>query len=803
MITHYITMAGRNLIRNKLHSILNLLGLATGITCFILILIFVKYELSYDRFNTNSDRIYRIAVSGMLGNTEIHQTGTPPPLPKALYTEFPEVESVTRVIKYTNVQGNYEKKIFTEDNLFIADSSFTDIFSVQFIRGDKASALNQPGVMLITDRTARKYFGDEDPINKTIIFMKGNIRFDIRISGLIREMPPNSHFHPDFIVSLLSFKDIYDSGNWFNNISSTYLRLKAHSDYKTVQSKFPSLISRYFFQGQSYDDWEKNGNYWRYSLQPLTKIHLTSKLNGEFESNGNATYIYILSLAAIFLLIIACINYMNLYSAKSFIRATEIGVRKSFGSTRFSLISQLLTESILLTFIAVCLALFVVESILPAYRNFTGKPLMFHYFDPATAGWLIMFTLVVGIFSGSYPAFHLSSLKPVVIFKQKSLNNNNNLSFRNILVIIQFSISICLIAGTILVYKQLQYLRDQHLGFDKENVVVVKNISGLGNNINAFMAIISSFPQMRSVTISSDVFGSPFINWGYGAEGKQTFTLNTFYCDTAYANVLKLELAEGRFFSPGYSSDSSGIVINETAAKLLEWDEPLDKQVELYAISKKLHIIGVIKDFSYESKQTQVRPMGIILLNGVAKDSEYTSANFILARLAAGKQDASMDFIKHSWYQFSNGEPFKYSFLDEEYNNLYRNEEKAQQLFILFAILSIFIACLGLYGLSSYLAMQRTKEIGVRKVNGARISQIMSMLNKDFVKWVIIAFSLSTPVSWYFMNKWLHSFAYKTDLSWWIFASAGIFSLLIAVTTVSWQSWRAATRNPVEALRYE
>ncbi len=486
MIKHYFTIAGRNLIRHKLHSFINVLGLATGVACFILILIFVKYELSYDGFNNNAGRIYRIAVSGMLGNTEIHQSGTPPPLPRALYAEFPEVESVTRVIKFNNVQGNYEKKIFTEDNLFIADSSFTDIFSVEIIRGDKASALNQPGVMLITERTARKYFGDEDPINKTIIFKRGNIRFNMRISGLIKEMPPNSHIHPDFIVSLLSFKDIYDSDNWFNNISSTYLRLKAHTDYKAVQDKFPYLISKYFFRGQSYDDWEKKGNYWRYSLQPLTKIHLTSKLNGEFEANGNATYVYILTLAAIFLLIIACINYMNLYSAKAFIRANEIGVRKSFGSTRLSLISQLLTESVLLTFISVSLALFAVESVLPAYRNFTGKPLEFNFADPLTILWLLIFAMIIGIFSGSYPAFMLSSLKPVVILKQKSLNNNKSLNFRNILVIIQFSISICLIAGTVIVYRQLQYLRSQHLGFDKENVVVIKNIAGLGEEYPGF-----------------------------------------------------------------------------------------------------------------------------------------------------------------------------------------------------------------------------------------------------------------------------------------------------------------------------
>jgi putative ABC transport system permease protein len=803
MIKHYIIIACRNLWRNKLHSVLNILGLATGVTCFILILLFVKYELSYDKFNKYADRIYRIAVNGMLGNTEVHQTGTPPPLPEALYKEFPEVEAVTRIIRLGNYQGIYEKKVFTEGNLFIVDSSFLDIFSLQFTKGNPAYALNQPGVMLITEKMAKKYFGDEDPINKSINFKRSQLEISIRVSGVIKELPSNSHFHPDFIVSILSFKGIYDSKNWFNNTASTYLKLKPNTDFKALEKKFPDLIAKYFFQGGSYSEWEKKGNYWRYSLQPLTKIHLISKLNGEYEANGNAAYVYILSIAAIFVLVIACINYMNLYTAKSFIRAKEIGVRKSFGSTRFGLVRQLLLESVLLSFIAVSLALIIIDSILPYYRNFTGKPLEFHYLNLGTIMMLGIFILVVGIFSGSYPAILLSSFKPAVILKQKSGHNKRNINFRNILVILQFTISICLIAGTIMVFKQLQYLRYEFLGFNKENVVVVKNIASLEKNVNAFISKLSSNPRVQHVSMTSDIFGSPFINWGYGAEGKETFTLNTFYCDTAYADILNLKMTEGRFFSRAYPSDSSGIVINEAAAKMLEWKDPLNKQVNLYAISKDLHIIGIVKDFNYESKQTQIRPMGIILLNGVAKNSEYTSANYILARLYPGNHDESIDFIKNSWYQFTNGEPFKYSFLDEEYNNLYRNEAKTQQLFFLFAILSIFIASLGLFGLASYLALQRTKEVGVRKANGATRGNIILLLSKNYAKWVFMAFAIACPVTWFILNRWLMNFAYHADLSWWIFLVAGAGALIIALSTVSSQAWRAATRNPVDALRYE
>lgn len=803
MIKHYITIAFRSLWRNKLHSVLNILGLATGITCFILILLFVRYELSYDRFNKYADRTYRIAVNGMLGSTEIHQTGTPPPLPEALYKEFPDVEAVTRIMKSDNFQAIYEKNVFTEDNLFIVDSSFLDIFTVQFTAGNPAFALNQPGVMVITEKMAKKYFADEDPINKSINFKKGKSEFSIRVTGVMKEFPGNSHFHPDFIISFLSFKGLYDGKNWFNNPAATYLKLRPNTNYKSLEERLPGFIAKYFFQGGSYSEWEKRGNFWRYSLQPLTKIHLTSKLNGEFEANGNEAYIYILSLAAIFVLVIACINYMNLYTAKSFIRAKEIGVRKSFGSTRLSLVKQLLLESVLLSFIAVCLAIIIVDFLLPYYINFTGKPLEFHYLNLLSLTILGIFILIVGIFSGSYPAILLSSFRPAVIMKQKSGNKKNSISLRSILVILQFTISICLIAGTIMVYKQLQFLRYEFLGFNKENVIVIKNVSGLGNNANTFILKLSSDPHMQHVSMTSDIFGSNFINWGYGAEGKETFTLNTFYCDTAYVNALKLKMSDGRFFSSAYPSDSSGIVINEAAAKMLEWKEPLDKRMNLYTISKDLHVIGVVKDFNYESKQTQIRPMAIILLNGIAKDNEYTSANFILARLNPGNPDTSIDFIKNAWTQLSNGEPFKYTFLDEEYNNLYRNEAKTQQLFLLFAILSVFIAGLGLFGLASYMALQRTKEVGVRKVNGATRGNIILLLTKNYAKWVLIAFVIACPVSWFILNRWLMNFAYHADLNWWIFLTSGAAALFIALSTVSWQAWRAATKNPVEALRYE
>ena len=803
MIRHYLTIAYRNLWRNKLHSILNIFGLSIGITCFILIMLYVRYEIGFEKFNPNASRVYRIAVNGMLGNTEIHQTGTPPPLPAALYQEFPEVEAVTRLMKVSNYQASYEKKVFTEENLFIADSSFINIFGVHFTRGNPAFALNQPGVMIITERIAKKYFGNDDPLNKSILCKYGKLEFNVRVSAVMKEFPDNSHFHPDFVVSMLSFKGLYDNKNWFNNGEATYLMLKPHTNYKSLESKFPSFIAKYFFQGSSYSDWEKKGNYWRYSLQPLTKIHLTSKLNGEFEANGNEAYVYILSLAALFVLIIGCINYMNLYTAKSMIRAKEIGVRKSFGSSRLSLIRQLLLESVLVTFIAAMLAIIVVDSILPYYRNFTGKPLDFNFSDPSSIIGLAGFILFVGVLSGSYPALYLSSFNPTAIINQNSGNGEKNLNFRNILVILQFSISICLITGTIMVYKQLKFLRFENLGVNKENVVVVKNISGLGNNSNAFIQKLISNPHIQNVSMTSDIFGTNFINWGYGSEGKQTFTLNTFYCDTSYADVLKLNMAKGRFFSSLYSSDSSGIVINEAAAKMLDWEEPLNKIMTLFAISKNLHIIGVVRDFNYESKQTQIRPMGMILLNGIAKNSEYTNANFILARLNTENTIENIDYIRNSWSQFTSGDPLKYSFLDEEYDNLYRNEVKSQQLFLIFSILSVFIAGLGLFGLASYMAIRRTKEVGLRKVNGATRLGIILLLSENFAKWVIIAFVIACPVCWFLLYRWLKNFAYHTNLSWWIFGLAGILALIIALMTVSWQSWRAATRNPVDALRYE
>lgn len=803
MIFHYLVIAYRNLWRNRLHSILNILGLTIGITCFILIVLFVNYELSYDRFNSNAKRVYRIAVNGMIGNTEIHQTGTPPPLPAALYQEFPEIEAVTRLMNVNNFKAYYNKKSFTEENLFVADSSFLKIFEVKLTKGNKALALKQPGVVIITERMANKYFGNEDPLNKAIHFKYGNMEFDFSISGVMEEFPANSHIHPDFIIPMVSLKGLYDSKDWSNNAAATYMMLKPHSNYRSVEAKFPDLISKYFFQGGSYAKWEQQGNYWRYTLQPLTKIHLTSKLNGEFEPNGNGTYVYILSIAAVFVLVIACINYMNLYTAKSMIRAKEIGIRKSFGSSRMSLIKQLLMESILLTFIAALLAIFLVDSVLPYYNNFTGKPLEFHFTHPMSILVLLVFIIFVGSLSGSYPALYLSSLNPISILKQKSGNPERNLNFRNILVIVQFTLSICMIAGTMMVFRQLNYMRFENLGVDKENVLVIKNIAALGKNTNTFIQKLISNPHIQNASASSDVFGSDFINVGYGAEGKQNFTLNTFICDTSYADVLKLKMAVGRFFSSRYSADSSAIVINEAAAKMLEWNDPLNKQLNLFAFSKRLNVIGVVKDFNYESRQTKIRPMGIILQKTVENNRNYPNANFILARFVPGNNNDNIQYIRSLWDELSNGDYFKYSFLTDEYDNLYRNEVKSQKLFLIFSILSILIAALGLFGLASYMAIRRTKEVGLRKVNGSTRLGILLLLSESFVKWVIIAFLIGCPICWFVLARWLKNFAYHASLSWWIFLLAGVFALFIALLTVSWQSWRAATRNPVEALRYE
>ncbi|MFC2117557.1 ABC transporter permease [Bacteroidota bacterium] len=801
MLKNYIKVALRNLIRNLGFSIINVLGLAIGIACSVIIFLFVNFELSFDRFHEKSDRIYRIGVEALIGNTEIHQLGTPALAAKALYDEYPEIEAVCRFRAGRSYTVKYEEKEFLEQKIFLTDSTFFDMFSFSFFKGNPKTALSSPKQVVMTESCAERYFGNEEALGK-IISVNDTLAFTV--SGIIEDVPDNSHYHFDILFSIISFEGVYNNPGWTANNFQTYLLLKENSQFKELEKKLPDFIDKYIFSEFDYSTWAESGNKWEWFLQPLRKIHLTSDLSQEFEANGNISYVYIFSIVALFILLIACINFMNLTTAKGTRRAMEVGVRKIVGSTKGQLRFQFLGESILLSLLALIIGMFIVESIMPLYRNFIGQQgLKIHYFDniyviPSLLG----LALLVGIISGSYPAIYLSSFRPLMIIKSKSGAGSKNSWLRNFLVIFQFSISIALIIGSLIVYKQVNLLKNENLGFNKENILIINNLNTLENKIDPFKQILLQHPGIKNVSTSSGIPGDDISNIGFGAEEvEQSFTLFMHTCDNDFDDVMELEMVKGRFFSDEYPTDTAGIVINESALKLCGYENPIGKHFNNGAEPRgNFTVIGVVKDYHYQSKHQSIRPMALFNNDGYWN---VWGVYYMSVRYDTDKLTEVLDYVKNTWNEISPQFPHNITFLAEDYDNIYQNEEQTNKLLFIFSLLSIFIACLGLLGLASFMAEQRTKEIGVRKVLGASVIQMLLKLSKDFTKWVLVANLIAIPTAWFVMNKWLENFPYKVKIDWWIYLLAGIIALLIAILTVSLQAYKAARINPVDSLKHE
>jgi putative ABC transport system permease protein len=801
MFSNYIKSTIRLFKKNLGFSFINVIGLAIGIACSVLIMTYVWHELSYDRFNEKAERTYRLAQRALLGNTQIDQTWTSAPMPAALYNEFPEIEHVARITGISRRTVSYNDKIFIENRALMADSSIFDIFSFPFVAGSAKNALNQPNKVVLTKSTAQKYFGDENPIGKSLRFSNNNSDKTLEVSGVIEDVPTNSHFHFDFLVSILTFDGYYNGTEWFNNNFRTYLVLQEGFNYKEFEAKLPSFTNKYLFEGRYEEIKTKHSGYWEIYLQPLLDIHLNSDITGEFEPNGKKSYVYIFIVVAVIILLIACINFMNLSTAKSSTRAKEVGVRKVVGASRGSLINQFIGESIFTSIIALVLGMVIAETLLPAYGNLLGRQLEINYFQNLfIIPLLFALALLVGLISGSYPAFFLSSFKPVEVLKGKLQGGTKRPWLRNTLVVVQFTISIVLIIGTIVIYKQLMFIQNERLGFDKEQVITLKNPFALGNNLNVFIEELKKFEGIKQITASSTIPGKEFNNIGFHCDANIGFSLNLCICDEHFMDVMKLEMAEGRFFSNQFPSDSMAIIINQAAAEIIEWENPVGNFIyDNGPDPMKFNVIGVVKDFYYESKHQKVRPMALLKHNGVFG----WSANYISVRVNHKRFNEILPKIEANWEKLTNGLPLEYIFLNDEYDALYQNEKQTKQLFVAFSILAIFIACLGLLGLTSFIAEQRTKEIGVRKVMGATVSNITLSLSKNFTSWVLISNLFAWPLGYYLMTRWLEDFAYKVNIAWWMFGFAALLSIVIALLTVSYQSIRAATRNPVDSLRYE
>ena len=803
MFKNYLKLTFRNLLKHKVFSLINIAGLAIGIACSILIILFVTFELSYDKFHHKADRIYRLAVRALIGDTKIKQTFSSAITFKMLLQDFPEIQQGVKFLNIRNAIVNLDEKVFYESDVLAVDANFFDVFSFRLVKGSPGTVLSQPNSVVITEEIAYKYFGEKNVVGKILKIEFPEIPGirDFEITGISENVPGNSHFRYNLLISSASFPDALNNTGWTTNIFISYILLKEGASRKELEAKLPEFTRKYM-GGDRFDQWVARGNYWEYFLQPLTEIHLHSDLSGEFEPNGSAAYVYIFLVVAVFILLIACINFMNLTTAKSAARAKEVGLRKVVGSSRSNLVKQFLGESIIISFIALALAIVLVECLLPVYSNFIGRQLEIHYFDNfIVIPSLFALALLVGLLSGSYPAFFISAFKPVSVLKGKLKEGAKSSWLRNTLVIFQYSISIILIIGTTVVYKQLSFIQNERLGFDKEHVIVIKNPQALSGNINPFKEKLLQYPGVQKVSISHDVPGKGTMNIGFGAEEvKEGLPLNLYCCDPGFKDVMKLEMAQGRFFSHDYPTDSSAVIINEAALKVLGYDHPINKKLNDWLDPQgTFHVIGVVKDFHYESMHQKVRPMGLFFLNGTYK----WPPNYISVRLNPGNVSQTIQRIENTWSAFSPKLPLEYSFLDEDYDRLYKNEQQTQQLFMVFSFLAIFIACLGLLGLASFMAQQRTKEIGIRKALGATVNHIAVMLSKDFTKWVLLANLAAWPVAYLAMHKWLQDFAYRIEISWWMFVFAGVLAFIIALLTVSFQVVRAARKNPVDSLQYE
>ena len=807
MLKNYVKVALRNLWKSKGYSAINIIGLAAGLGVCLLIVLYVIDELSYDRWNPKAERIYRIDADIYFNNTQFSAVATPRPLAYTLVREYPQVEQMVRTNYQPDVMVKKGAAFIQDHRLVFADSTFFQLFPVPMTGGDPMSALNEPNSIVIDESAAYRYFGSRDIIGKTLELENHTI---CKVTGVMKDMPALSHFHFSFIRPLRDFSNHGDENDWLSNNYTSYILLRPGVGRGFMQSRIDATVNTYLGRQlqtllhTSTEDLQRSGNHFKYEMMPLTDIHLHSNKSYEFEANGSITYVYTFSAVAILILLIACVNFMNLSTARSANRAKEVGIRKVAGSTKGHLIAQFLTESVVLCFISLVLALGVALLLLPMFNILSGKDLhAAGLFSVQLLPVLVLLVLLVGVIAGSYPAFYLSSFRPIEVLKGKIASGFARSGLRSILVVLQFWISICLIIATLVMYRQLQYIRSRDLGFNREQVLVIHSAYEAGDAIKSFREDLMKLSGVEDATLSGDL---PTVG-GYSQNGwfrdpsmdaKRVTVMTTLFVDEHYIPTLAMQMAKGRNFAPQqFPTDSSGIVLNEAAARMLGFASAEGQK--LYRPGRNMEpvtmqVIGIVKDFNYSTMHQKVGPLVMQL-----GDNRGSMA----VRLRAGTAVGMEQQIERKWKTMASGLPFSYTFMDNDFNNLYHAEQQTGQVFITFAVFAIVIACLGLFGLVTYAAEQRRKEIGIRKVLGANVGGIVAMLNRDFTILVGIAALAAFPVAWWAMNWWLRGFAYRVGIPWWVFVVAGLAALAIAMVTVSVQTIRAAVVNPVRSLRSE
>ena len=797
MLRNYITIALRNLLRQKGFAIINILGLTIGLTVSALIILYIVHELGYDRFHENADRIYRVAIHGEISGQQIDVAVSSPPFGPSLVNDYPEVVDYTRVNPPHNSLFAFGDERYYEDDILFADSSFFKLFTIPLLYGHSETALAVPRSIVLTESVARKYFGDEFPVGKVLRY---NDQADLTVTGVCKDYPDNSHFTFQALISfstLVEFRGERWMNTWGNFGMYNYIMLDEKADLESLMAKMPEFFDKYMSEEIQEADIS-----FGIELQPVTSIHLHSNLMAEIGSNSDISYIYILMAITLFILILASINFMNLSTAKSVNRAREVGIRKVVGSSRQNLIRQFIGESVIISLIALFITFFLIELILPAFNNITGKNLDMQYIlDWQLTLGFILLAVVVGIFAGSYPAFYLSAFNPIRVLQGRLKAGSSNSLLRNALVFIQFTVSITLIIGTVIIYRQLTYLREKDLGFEPSHVIVIhlrnEETRSKGPLIKEKFL---TYPKVVSASLSTGLPAGQLSGTGYFPEGygdKDPWLIYGFSVDPDFIeNTMKIRIINGRNFSTEFTTDSTAVLINEVLLKKLAWDDPIGKIINTdNTPPTPYRIIGVMRDFHMLSLHEQINPVMLRFMRG--------QPNYLIIKLLSDSSPSTLLALEDAWEEINPDIPFNYQFLNERIAQFYASEEKMGNIFVYFTAFALFIAALGLFGLATFISEQRTKEIGIRKAMGSSITKIAYILSRDFAKPVLLANLFAWPFAWYAMDKWLQNFSFRTDLALWVFPAAALITLLLALITVNIRTIRVASVNPVNSLRYE
>jgi len=813
MLRNYLLVALRNIIRDKVFSLINITGLAVGIACFLALFLFIQDELTFDRYKSEFDpnQIYRAYLKISINGVDDTNSKTAWQFGPVLASNYPEVVTYSRIGYYGARAFRHNDKLFRSGSIYAVDSTFFRIFALTFIEGNPASALAQPNSIVLTESASKRIFGEENPVGKILPTESGQ---SFLVTALVKDFPRKSHFRCDYLESLSTYNA---NENWMDIWFSTYVVLRPGTDAAAFEKKLQAVVKERVgpeaekLLGVPIEQFLSGGNTYSFHLQPFTSIYLHSRElgidpNTEWSNitTSDIAYTYMFSAVAVFILFLAVINFMNLSTAKSERRAREVGIRKTFGSERYRLILQFIGEAILTSSIAMLLALLLLSLMLPLFNILLERELSLIIINRFyTIPLLIGFVLLVSLLAGSYPAIYLSSFLPSRVLKGGEGTGSRKSRLRSTLVVVQFAISICLLIGTIVIKKQLDFIQNKNLGFNKDHLISISNANLLGAHREAFKDELLKNPNVLSVTNASRMFSTGVPGSGYlynKRTGTDPFLCQFVVVDYDFLKTFQIELEKGRFFSTEFPSDKEAVLVNEAAAAMFPTDDPIGKELVSLDARDKGHaykIIGIIRDFNYESLHTNVRPLVLHL------QAPNHSANILTIRVASDEMKSTLDYIAEKWKQFAPVDPLNYNFVDETLARLYLAEQKTNVASVVFSLIAIFIACIGLFGLAAFVTEQRTKEIGIRKVLGATSMQVVLLLSREFAQWVLISNLLAWPVAWFVLNGWLGNFAFRTEIAAVYFLLAGAITFLIAFLTVGFHALKAAGANPVQSLKYE